>query len=399
MHILIAVGIIVIIACCVLLRSRWLSGKGVWRHIFSQVNGNAPFAVVCITHDRERRGLSILSVLSVDNSPQFPRIPEADDKKGFLRTSITDLILSPGKHTMMLNFYSFAGGSVSPLTLQCTSEHVVTKVVPFDCSVAQGGLYLLQARIEGLTPEDWYKRRMWDSFLTTQLFPAISFHLEYKGAFEDCEAHFGSLQRGVSQCPSNFPLPDAMRRIPQSKLATMDSMKSQSDTNEAGIVSNLPLWKCPKCSEILGKDGLNVVWKPGEDLSKVSGSGTCERCGAQYSQADIYGGLYDIQTSVKSEAPPKTASAVSAFVYQIKCSHPPSDPKQYAHALIQKKYPTMGINLYGVIGWPKDLGAEEAMVRYLAFVEKGRAPSFGTQFDWLACTDDSGTKIVALMFT
>lgn len=61
-----------------------------------------------------------------------------------------------------------------------------------------------------------------------------------------------------------------------------------------GKVSASPFWSCPKCSAVLRKAGLGVVWFSGGDLSKVRGTATCGTCGATYPQAEVYGGSYDM---------------------------------------------------------------------------------------------------------
>lgn len=52
-------------------------------------------------------------------------------------------------------------------------------------------------------------------------------------------------------------------------------------------------WRCPSCNVLLEKGALGVVWLPGEELSKVHGTATCDKCGNSVLQTDVYGGKYD----------------------------------------------------------------------------------------------------------
>ena len=52
-------------------------------------------------------------------------------------------------------------------------------------------------------------------------------------------------------------------------------------------------WRCPGCNALLEKKALGVVWQPGEDVAKVTGTATCDKCGQVAAQADVYGGHFD----------------------------------------------------------------------------------------------------------
>lgn len=62
------------------------------------------------------------------------------------------------------------------------------------------------------------------------------------------------------------------------------------------------LWKCPKCGTVLQKSSprlADVVHQGG----MVSGTATCGKCLAAFSQYDIYDGKFDIDTVWIGKAP------------------------------------------------------------------------------------------------
>ncbi len=71
------------------------------------------------------------------------------------------------------------------------------------------------------------------------------------------------------------------------------------------------LWKCPKCAAVPRKGSANLFR---ENLARgaiFSGTATCGGCGAQFSQSDVYGGKYDVATSV----PPMMTSIREAHIW------------------------------------------------------------------------------------
>ena len=60
-------------------------------------------------------------------------------------------------------------------------------------------------------------------------------------------------------------------------------------------------WKCPQCGAILRK-GMAGFFGPG---ARIMGTATCGKCGARFSQQEVYGGKYDVTVQVSAEVPSK----------------------------------------------------------------------------------------------
>ena len=61
------------------------------------------------------------------------------------------------------------------------------------------------------------------------------------------------------------------------------------------------LWKCPNCGAILQKGSQDVFDVVGTD--GLVGTATCGNCGAQFSQSDVYRGIYDVDGEARISEP------------------------------------------------------------------------------------------------
>lgn len=109
------------------------------------------------------------------------------------------------------------------------------------------------------------------------------------------------------------------RQSPSASVET-DSRKQQTST---GFVTDCRLWNCPKCGELLEKAGLGTVWKPSEPITGVNRTGTSFKCGAEFPQSHIYGGHFDVKTSVPSARATEQFREMSIVVFRIRSYQPP----------------------------------------------------------------------------
>lgn len=167
---------------------------------------------------------------------------------------------------------------------------------------------------------------------------------------------------------------------------------------DAGHITDCRLWKCPKCGELLEKGGLGTVWIPFDPISKVAGTGTCAKCGAEFPQSDIYGGRFDVRTPVSSVKVTEQPEEVSIVVFRIRSSEPPSDAKSYCRRVLTKKYPNANMESHYIVGFADDLTTAEALALYQDFVRKGQLPDLGRQIDSLQGAGPEQDSIVALFF-
>lgn len=79
-------------------------------------------------------------------------------------------------------------------------------------------------------------------------------------------------------------------------------------------------FKCPQCGTILRK-GMAGHFKPG---SRIIGTATCGKCGARFSQQDVYDGKYDVTVQVSAEKP----STPCPFLDSTGKCVPPGEPEQ-----------------------------------------------------------------------
>jgi len=79
-------------------------------------------------------------------------------------------------------------------------------------------------------------------------------------------------------------------------------------------------FKCPQCGCILRK-GMAGHFAPG---AQIIGTATCGKCGARFSQQDVYDGKYDVTVQVSAEKPLKPCPFLDSTG---KCV-PPGEPEQ-----------------------------------------------------------------------
>jgi ankyrin repeat protein len=159
------------------------------------------------------------------------------------------------------------------------------------------------------------------------------------------------------------------------------------------------LWQCPKCGTILEKGRLGKIWNPGDPIAWVAGNATCDKCMARYDQADVYGGMYDVEEKAKQEGLPGFDGTVSMIAYQLLSTSPPNNAKAICEDLLKKKYPKAKLGKFYCIGRKdNNLTPDEGLVQYKEYVRDGTIPDIGTQFDILQGVDKTGKKAVVLFF-
>jgi len=166
------------------------------------------------------------------------------------------------------------------------------------------------------------------------------------------------------------------------------------------VVTSNRLWQCPKCGIILEKRGLGKVWNPGDPISRVAGNATCGKCMSRYDQADVYGGMYDVEEKVKQDQLlPPFDGTVSVVAYQLSSYAPPDNAKAICADLLKKRYPKAKLGQFYCIGRSDNkLTPDEALIQYKEYVRDNKIPDLGTQFDALQGKDIAGKQVVVLFF-
>ena len=164
------------------------------------------------------------------------------------------------------------------------------------------------------------------------------------------------------------------------------------------FVSESRIWKCPHCGELLRKGALGSVWQPGQPIDNVAGTGTCSKCGAEFRQADIYGGRYDPKDTAVSEGDVKMPRRVSVVVFDLMSRTPLGDAMGFCRNVLDRKYPASDLDRYYVVGFLDDLTPDEALAAYKDHVRAGRLPDLGRQFDTFKGGGPQGRRVVALFF-
>jgi hypothetical protein len=174
--------------------------------------------------------------------------------------------------------------------------------------------------------------------------------------------------------------------------------KMATRTRGSKVTANR-LWKCPKCGKVLEKRGLGKYWNPGDPITRVAGNATCGNCMSTYDQADVYGGMYDVEEKAKQEQQTDFAGTISVIAYQLSSTTPPVNPEEICKDLLKKKYPKATLGKFYCIGRrDSQLTPDEGMVQYREYVNEGILPDLGTQFDSLTGKDISGKQVVVLFF-
>ncbi len=79
-------------------------------------------------------------------------------------------------------------------------------------------------------------------------------------------------------------------------------------------------WKCPQCGAILRK----TIAGPFAPGARIIGTATCNKCGTQFSQQDVYDGKYDVAVQVTTEKP----SVACPFLDPTGKCVPPGQPER-----------------------------------------------------------------------
>ena len=168
----------------------------------------------------------------------------------------------------------------------------------------------------------------------------------------------------------------------------------------SATVTAVRQWKCPKCGRVLDKGNLGKVWNPGDPIGTVGGKATCGGCTAKYEQADVYGGMYDIEERAEQGQVAFDGTA-SAVAFQLSCTAPPAaaDARAICEELLKKKHPKATLAKSYCIGLTdSQLPPNEAVLLYKEDVKENKLPDMGTQFDLLTGKDFSGKDVVVLFF-
>jgi len=172
----------------------------------------------------------------------------------------------------------------------------------------------------------------------------------------------------------------------------------KAGTSMGGQVTSCRIWKCPKCGELLKKPSLGTVWQVGDPISKVAGTGTCLKCGAEFNQADIYGGRYDAEPEVEVGKGFEAPSQVSVVVFNLMSRTPPSDVDRYCRQIVRMKFPEAAMAAHYIVGFMDSMTPGEALAMYQGYVRAGQLPDLGRQFDSFEGVGPLGGRVVALFF-
>ena len=169
-------------------------------------------------------------------------------------------------------------------------------------------------------------------------------------------------------------------------------------TETGSVVTDCRLWKCPNCGVLLERAGLGTVWQAGDPLARVAGTSTCTKCGAEFPQADVYGGRYDSRKTAVSARRAEIPDSVSVVVFCIRSFKSPDDSEAYCRRVIGRKYARSQMLKHYVVGFADDLTVNEALVLYEDHVRAGNLPDLGQQFDSIQGAGPDGRKVIALLF-
>lgn len=166
-------------------------------------------------------------------------------------------------------------------------------------------------------------------------------------------------------------------------------------------VTDNKIWQCPKCNAILEKGGLGNVVFPSESTKQLYGTGTCNNCGASFTQSDIYGGKYDyIEPLIKrKKIKPEKPKNIKLIIFR-EGQDQPSRPNKYYKDIIKRKYGSKKINIetWRIAGTLRALTINEARSLYTSGKNTGMLPDFGTPSDDWEGEGLDGRSIVSLFF-
>lgn len=168
------------------------------------------------------------------------------------------------------------------------------------------------------------------------------------------------------------------------------------------VTTDCKYWKCPSCGEVLEKGGLGMFMFPGDDTDKILGTSTCSKCGAGFSQSDVYGGAYDFAGErAPTTSPPEEAPASLSVVLFREGAESPDEPRAYCEQVVQERYgvvPCPGIDNWYLVGWMGEPSAAQAAVAYARNRETGQIPDLGSPADEFESTGPDGAQVAALFF-
>jgi hypothetical protein len=120
---------------------------------------------------------------------------------------------------------------------------------------------------------------------------------------------------------------------------------------------------------------------------------------SRYDQADVYGGMYDVEEKAEQRQQADFSGILSVITYQLSSNTPPGNAKDICENLLRKRYPNATLGTFYCIGrTDSQLTPDEGLVQYKEYVKEGKLPDLGTQFDSLTGTDISAKQVVVLFF-
>jgi len=177
----------------------------------------------------------------------------------------------------------------------------------------------------------------------------------------------------------------------------------QESSAKATTITSCRLWKCPSCGEVLEKGALGKVVHPGEPASRIVGTATCGKCGAKYSQSDVYGGRYDYDPAAKEQSGGQQApTQVSLVVFALGSTQAPTEEnaKVYCEQILSTRHPDARMVKHLVVGFmDQEMTAGESVALYESLVKDGKLPDLGRHFDSFVGPGPDGKPIAVLFFS
>lgn len=188
----------------------------------------------------------------------------------------------------------------------------------------------------------------------------------------------------------------------QAKSGTYPDQSQEDTSNETKAkggrqVTGHKLWACPKCGTLLEKKALGTVWKPGDPVTRVSGTATCGNCLSIFDQVEVYGGKYDVEGKAKKESS-LYSGEVAVLAFQMFSMAPPSNPREICAYLLKRRHPKAQLGKFYMVGRVDSIVPDEALAQYQEYVRLGQLPDLGTQFDNYIGKDNSGKQVAVLLF-
>jgi hypothetical protein len=222
------------------------------------------------------------------------------------------------------------------------------------------------------------------------------------GIVQETETAKTLFEKGKAVLPdgNSIEIPQATKNSSLSKEKVQnEGLKKMQTRVRSSTVTGNRLWQCPKCGKILEKRGLGKYWNPGDPITRVAGNATCGNCMARYDQADVYGGMYDVEEKAEQQGEMKFEGAVSVVTFQLSSINPPNNTEQICSDLLKRKYPKAQLEKFYIIGRDEStLTPDEALAQYKEYVRENKVPDLGMQFDTLTGKDITDKEVVVLFF-